>query len=108
MSKRCLSFLFCILLSLPSFAGSLSEQIEKEVNDLEKLKTNYEYVEQKLMASEQDLANAEQSLQTVTKDLQAVSKDYEQSQKKLRRWKISFAVAVPISLITGYLLGKRK
>lgn len=108
-NKKWLSFLLCILLLSPfafaSPSGSLSEQIKMEVQQLEELKMNYEKAEKQLEEYEQNLLTVEESLQTATKDLQALSKDYELSQKKLKIWKISLTVAVPVSIIAGIFVG---
>lgn len=76
-----------------------------EAQKLELLQKNYKEVERKLIQSEQNLENAEKSLQTVTMGFQELSKDYEKSQKKLKFWRISLIVAVPLSIIGGVFIG---
>lgn len=109
MNKRCLSFLFCILLLQPCIfcTPTLSEKIEAEVIELQNLKQNYEEVEKRLQKSEEDLQNVETSYQVVTKDLQELSKDYEESQKRLKFWRRSLMIAIPVSFVTGYLIGRK-
>ena len=106
MKNKCLVlFLLFIALLQPCFSQSLSEQIEMEAQKLELLQKNYREVENKLIQSEQNLENAEKSLQIVTMDFQELSKDYEKSQKKLKFWKTSLAIAVPLSIISGVFIG---
>ena len=109
MNKRCSSFLFCILLLQPCIfcTPTLSERIEAEATELQNLKQNYEEVEKRYQKLEEDLQNVETSYQVVTKDLQALSKDYEQSQKKLKFWRRSLMIAIPVSFVTGYIIGRK-
>lgn len=76
-----------------------------EAQKLEILQQSYREAESKLTQSEQNLENAEKSLQIMTEDFQALSKDYEKSQKKLKFWKTSLAIAIPISLVAGFFVG---
>lgn len=76
-----------------------------EAQKLELLQKNYKEVERKLTQSEQNLENAEKSLQEMTKDFQVLSNDYEKSQKKLKFWRTSLVIAVPLSIIGGVFLG---
>lgn len=105
MKSKCLLFLLFTALLQPCFSQSLSEQIETEAQKLESLQKSYKEVENKLIQSEQNLEFAEKSLQIVTTDLQELFKDYEKSQKKLKFWRTSLMVVVPLSIIGSMLLG---
>ena len=76
-----------------------------EVQILTELNENYKKVERPLMESEKDLQNVEEYLITTNKELKELSKDYEESQRRLRFWKTSSIVAIPLSIIGGILIG---
>lgn len=107
-NRRCV-FLLLILLLLPfhgySQSGSLSERIESEITQLEILNENYKQVEKQLEESEKNLALVEESLQKAMKDSMELSAAYEKSQKKLKFWRISLTIAIPASLVTGFVIG---
>lgn len=87
-----------LLLCLPVWSTSLSEQIEQEAQTIEKYA-------QDLKSAEQKLENAEMSLQTLQADFKTLQKDYEKSQRKCKNWKRSLIIIIPASLLTGILIG---